>query len=145
MRDVLDKNVTVIMQDEDLDGWQAGGHGKKVQHGILGRVKTRLKQSEQVHTINQWVPTTKLCTNCGKKWDKIKQYNREFVCPHCKHNGGDRDAHASRTMVWLYQNLRDRIGLDGAEYTREDFYDALREMFPDDVVVEGFESSLLDS
>ena len=34
---------TVVIQDEMLSNWQASGHGKKIERGILGRVKAILK------------------------------------------------------------------------------------------------------
>ena len=122
---VLSENEVLVIQDENLTGWKANGHGKKVQHGILGRVKERLVASPQVRVINRWVPTTKLCTNCGKTYDEITQRERRFVCPHCGHDDGERDCHSAKDMVWLYLNMRDKIGLDGTEFKREDFDEGL--------------------
>lgn len=51
-REVLSETEVLIIQDENLTGWQKTGHGKKVQHGILGRVKERLMRSEKTHVIN---------------------------------------------------------------------------------------------
>jgi putative transposase len=123
--EVLSENEVLVIQDENLTGWQSNGHGKKVQHGILGRVKERLVSSPQVRVINRWVPTTKLCTNCGKTYDDITQRERRFVCPHCGHDDGERDCHSAKDMVWLYLNMRDKIGLDGTEFKREDFDEGL--------------------
>ena len=33
----------VIIQDEQLSKWMKNGHGKKVQHSCLGRIKSKLK------------------------------------------------------------------------------------------------------
>ena len=79
---LLSENREIVMQDENLNGWKANGHGKKVQHGVLGRVKRRLMASPRVHVINRWVPTTKLCTSCGRMHDDIKEEDRKFICPH---------------------------------------------------------------
>ena len=122
------------MQDEQVDKWQKCGHGKKVQHGILGRLKTHLEASKQTHVMSKWVPTTKLCTHCGRTWDDIKQKDRQFVCPHCGHDDGSRDQHSSKNMLWLYRNMKEYIGLDGSEFKRADFNSRLLELFPEQPV-----------
>lgn len=128
--EVLRENRTVIIQDENLRGWKKM-HGKKVQHGILGRIKARLIASPQVHVINQWVPTTKLCTHCGHIHKEIEEKDREYICPNCKVHDGERDTHSARDMVWLFIHLKERIGLDGAEFKRVDFDEGLRQLFSD--------------
>ena len=122
---VLSENRTLIIQDENLTGWKTNGHGKKVQHGVLGRVKSRLMASPQVHVINRWVPTTKLRTACGRMHDSIEENDREFICPHCGHNDGERDSHSARDMMWYYLNMPQSIGLDGSEFKRTVFDEVL--------------------
>ena len=92
----------VVIQDENLRGWSKGGHGKAVQHSILGRVKKKLKQMDNVHVLSRFAPTTKLCFHCGKKHDKIKLRDRVFKCDCgvCM----DRDIHAAQCMVWMFLN-----------------------------------------
>ena len=114
----------VIMQDEQLRAWKIK-HGKKVQHSILGRVKTRLMSKEDTVVLNRFVPTTKLCRDCGFKNDSITVRDREFVCPNC----GvvyDRDIHAAENMVWLYENI---IGVERTEFKRADFDEQIRLFF----------------
>ena len=92
----------VVIQDENLRGWHKGGHGKAVQHSILGRVKKKLKTMDNVHVLSRFAPTTKLCFHCGKKHDEIKLRDRVFHCDCgvcC-----DRDIHAAQCMVWMYLN-----------------------------------------
>ena len=125
VNEVLDTSEVLIIQDENLSGWKKK-HGKKVQHGILGRVKQRLMQSDRVHVIDRFVPTTKLCTNCGHMHSAITVRERTFVCPHCGHNDGERDQHSAKDMIWLYQNLKEYIGLDGSEFKRCEFDEALK-------------------
>ena len=92
----------VVIQDENLHGWQKGGHGKAVQHSILGRVKKKLKTMGNVTVLSRFAPTTKLCFHCGKKHDEIKLRDRVFRCDCgvCM----DRDIHAAQCMVWMYLN-----------------------------------------
>ena len=92
----------VVIQDENLRGWHKGGHGKAIQHSILGRVKAKLKTMSNVHVLSRFAPTTKLCFHCGKKHDEIKLRNRVFQCDCgvCM----DRDVHAAQCMVWMYLN-----------------------------------------
>ena len=92
----------VVIQDENLRGWHKGGHGKAVQHSILGRVKKKLKTMENVTVLSRFAPTTKLCFHCGKKHDEIKLRDRVFNCDCgvCM----DRDIRAAQCMVWMYLN-----------------------------------------
>ena len=92
----------VIIQDENLRGWHKGGHGKSVQHSILGRVKKKLKIMDNVHVLSRFAPTTKLCFHCGEVHREIKLWNRVFQCDCgvCM----DRDIHAAQCMVWMYLN-----------------------------------------
>ena len=92
----------VVIQDENLCGWHKGGHGKAVQHSILGRVKSKLKTMDNVHVLSRFAPTTKLCFHCGKKHYELKLRDRVFHCDCgvCM----DRDIHAAQCMVWMYLN-----------------------------------------
>ena len=134
---VLSENRIVIIQDENLTGWKGNGHGQKVQHGVLGRIKKRLMSSDQVHVINRWVPTTQLCTNCGSMHKDIKEKDRNFKCPHCGHDDGERDSHSGRNMIWLYVNMPDIIGLDGSEFKRSEFDEVLQSMFSELIIEQG--------
>jgi putative transposase len=92
----------VIIQDENLVGWKKSGHGKAVQHSILGRVKKKLKTMTNVTILSRFAPTTKLCFHCGEIHNEIKVWDRVFEC-----NCGvymDRDVHAAQCMVWMYLN-----------------------------------------
>ena len=92
----------VVIQDENLRGWHKGGHGKAVQHSILGRVKKKLKTMDNVTVLSRFAPTTKLCFHCGEFHNEIKLWDRVFRCDCgvCM----DRDIHAAQCMVWMYLN-----------------------------------------
>ena len=93
---------TVVIQDEQLKNWSKNHHGKAIQHSVLGRVKSKLKTKENVVILSKTVPTTKLCTNCGVYHDELKVWDRTFKC-ECGVEM-DRDVHASKNMVWFYEN-----------------------------------------
>lgn len=92
----------VVIQDENLRGWSKGGHGKAVQHSILGRVKKKLKTMDNVTVLSRFAPTTKLCFHCGELHNEIKLWDRVFHCDCgvCM----DRDIHSAQCMVWMYLN-----------------------------------------
>jgi len=65
----LQENEEIIIQDEQIRSWKRQ-HGKKVQHSILGRVKEILvtdkkRYPDRIYVLNRFVPTTKLCSECG--------------------------------------------------------------------------------
>lgn len=98
----LTQGNKVVIQDEQLANWQKTGHGKKVSHGVLGRVKTLLEARPETVVINKWMPTTKLCRDCGCKVGMTLK-DRVFVCPECGVTQ-DRDIHAAENMLWFYNN-----------------------------------------
>lgn len=93
---------TIVIQDEQLKNWHKNGHGKAVQHSVLGRVKSKLLLNPNTVVLEKTVPTTKLCTKCGTWHDEIKVWNRTFKCD-CGVEM-DRDIHAAQNMVWFYKN-----------------------------------------
>ncbi len=124
---LLSENRQIIMQDEQIHSWKKK-HGRKIQYSVLGRVKDKLvSHKKQVFVMNRFVPTTKLCYDCGHAYD-IQLWDRKFVCPNC----GviyDRDVHAAMNMVWLYNNLKDKIGLGESEFKRVEFDEEVHRIF----------------
>lgn len=117
------KRYNIIIQDEQIAEWSENGHGEKVQHSILGRVKSRLV-NDGATVLSKWVPTTKFCRECGHKVD-ISLYDREFTCPHCGAHE-DRDIHAARNMVWFKENI---VGVERTEYQPVEFEKAVAAFF----------------
>ena len=105
----------IVIQDEQLRNWHKNGHGKAVQHSILGRLKSKLKLFPQTIVLDKFIPTTQLCINCKKK-NPMPQHQRTYRCS-CGVKE-DRDIHAAKTMLWIYENL---VGRDAAEFTLEEF------------------------
>ena len=113
---------TVVIQDEQIAKWHKSGHGKRVQHSVLGRVKSKLKSKSNVVVLDKYVPTTKVCVECGCYHDELKVYDRTFKCD-CGVEM-DRDVHAAMNIVWFYKH---NIGVGRAEFKRVE----MREMILD--------------
>lgn len=96
----LTDNQICVFQDEQLHAWH-GTFGKTVQHSILGRVKAKLMKNPNAVCLNTYLPTTKLCGNCGKYHD-MSLKNRIFKCD-CGIEE-DRDIHAAQNMIFFYKN-----------------------------------------
>lgn len=116
----------VVMQDEQLSGWQETGHGKKIAHGVLGRVKAGLEARSDTYVLSKWIPTTRMCTECGCKVS-MSVSDREFVCPECG-CCEDRDVHAAKNMLWFFSK-RETLCVERTEYNREEFEEGIRDMF----------------
>ena len=96
---------TIVIQDEMLSNWQKSGHGKKIEKGILGRVKTRLKTFPNVFVLDRSLPTSKYCFDCFHKNEDLKVWDREFICPSCGCIT-DRDVHAAQNMIAFYKLIQ---------------------------------------
>lgn len=103
---VLRQNYIVCFQDELLSQWKCKkskrkfSFGRKVQHGILGRVKDKLKKSTSNHMLESSVPTTQTCPECGCL-TKHSLDKRIYHCNHCGFENTDRDVHSANMMVLL--------------------------------------------
>ena len=85
-----------------LANWQASGHGKKIERGILGRVKAIVKTLPNTFILDRSLPTSKYCFDCFHKNENLKVWEREFVCPNCGVIT-DRDVHAAQNMIAFYK------------------------------------------
>ena len=108
----------VYIQDENLGAWHKGGHGKKVQHSVLGRVKAKLISNPRVVVLDRWVLTTQFCSTCGHKTPH-PQEKRTYVCSFCDETG-DRDVHAAQNMIFLGQDERNLVGVGRPKSTPVD-------------------------
>ena len=92
----------VFMQDENIAGWRSKrGYvrgGRKIQHSVLGRVKSRLMSNPRVTVLDKRVATTATCV-CGMK-TKHAPNKRVFDCDFCGYSD-DRDVHAAKNMIRL--------------------------------------------
>ena len=106
LNSVLNKNYIVCFQDELLNQWKRKkskrrfSFGRKVQHGILGRVKDKLKKNSTNVMLESSVPTTQTCPECGCL-TKHSLDKRKYHCEHCGYENSDRDIHSANMMVLL--------------------------------------------
>lgn len=108
---ILSDNKIIVIQDEQISEWRQDGlSGSKVQHSVLGRIKSKLMYSDKVNVLDKWFPTTKYCSNCGTKVE-LELKDRIFECPNCRQKE-DRDIHAANNMIYFYlqYNKLDRLG-----------------------------------
>ena len=106
LNSVLKTNYIVCFQDELLSQWKQKkskrkfSFGRKVQHGILGRVKDKLKKNSTNVMLESSVPTTQTCPECGCL-TKHSLDKRIYHCDHCGFESLDRDVHSANMMVLL--------------------------------------------
>lgn len=103
---VLKQNYIICFQDELLSQWKRKkskrrfSFGRKVQHGILGRVKDKLKKNSSNHMLGSSAPTTQTCPVCGCL-TKHSLDKRKYHCDHCGFENADRDIHSANMMALL--------------------------------------------
>ena len=88
----------IVMQDENIKGWQKGLFGKEVQNSALGTLKDKLKRNPNVIVIDRFFPSTKLCPVCGTVKDDITLKDRTYVCQKCGYRE-DRDVKSAKTIL----------------------------------------------
>ena len=128
VHDILYKNKIVVIQDEQIKSWittkaelkeiedkdekkRRKKANAKIQHSILGRIKSKLTSSDQIIVLDKWFPTTKYCFTCGEKTN-ISVNERTFECHNCKLKE-DRDIHAAKNMILFYlQYSKTALGTD---------------------------------
>ena len=118
----MKKYDKVIYQDEQIAKWhQEYGMSKNVQHSCIGLVKAKLGQLCNTVKLNQFIPTTKWCPNCGSIKNDITLSDREYVC-HCGYQE-DRDVHAAKNMINIWRSLVETnfVPTDGREVKLEDW------------------------
>lgn len=103
---VLKQNYIICFQDELLRQWKRKkskrrfSFERKVQHGILGRVKDKLKNNPSNVMLESSVPTTQTCPKCGCL-TKHSLDKRSYHCNNCGFENLDRDVHSANMMVLL--------------------------------------------
>jgi putative transposase len=89
---------TIVVQKENIKGWQAGGHGKKIQTtGIGGIMEALLRKAHTLIQVSRFYPSTKTCSECGHT-QKMDQSVRVYQCSECGHTM-DRDLNAAVNIL----------------------------------------------
>ena len=108
---ILNDNKIIVIQDEQISEWRQDGlSGSKIQHSILGRIKSKLINNDRTIILDKWFPTTKYCRHCDSKV-KLELKDRIFECPKCK-TKEDRDIHAANNMIYFYLHSINAPGTD---------------------------------
>ena len=124
-RDIKNKIVNAItrnfryvcFQDENIKGWKASGHGKKIQNTAIGGIISDLKhRSHTPIMVDKWFPSTQLCPECGEK-TKHEQWQRTYVCQFCGFTD-DRDVKSAEMI--LREGLKEFLPTDRREVKPEE-------------------------
>lgn len=91
-RDIL------VMQDDNIQGWQKGLFGKQVQNSCLGTLKSKFKADPRTVVISRWFPSTAVCPICGHKHDGMTLGVENFICPVCGYTE-ERDTKGAITTL----------------------------------------------
>jgi len=99
----------VYIQDESISVWKRRNSrargGKKIHHGILGRVKTKLIKHDRVTVLPKHVPTTAWCRNCHHTTPHdLDQRTYQCANQHCGWTHPDRDLASAENMVLIGTN-----------------------------------------
>jgi putative transposase len=124
---IVSEHDIVVIQDDSFEEWhKSKGTSKTVQHSVLGRIKSRLIQSDNVIVLDKWFPTTKHCFGCGNDIN-IELNERTFKCPICGLES-DRDVHAANNMIEFYKRIKP-VGTTGSMPGRKISYNSCKGLF----------------
>ena len=56
-----------------------------------------IRQGKHLIKVDRFYPSSKVCSNCGYKYDKLQLSDREWTCPECNVHH-KRDVNASKTL-----------------------------------------------
>jgi len=80
----------IVFQNDNFTTWKKNkGMSRVVQHSVLGRLKSKLRSSDQGQEIDRYIPTTKLCDVC-LKLNNCPLGQKIYRCKFCG-NEKDRD------------------------------------------------------
>ena len=101
IHEITTENDEVHIQNDSIHSWHASklkGFGRRIQHGIIGGIKSDLKSKSTTSIKPQNFPSTKLCPVCGTLNDKMSLLeNRIYKCD-CGYIE-DRDIHSAINML----------------------------------------------
>jgi putative transposase len=91
---IEDLNLKGLARTKLAKSFMDAGHGEFIRQL---RYKSDWKGKHLVQ-VNQWFPSSKLCSNCSHKNDELKLEDRQWICLNCgaSHN---RDKNAAINML----------------------------------------------
>ncbi len=99
---ILKKYELVAYQNDNIAGWAKSnmkGWGRKIQHSIIGRIKSKIKKLVTSVEVDRWTATTKICPCCNIKND-IKLQNEENLYYECSCGYKEkRDVHSAINIL----------------------------------------------
>ena len=106
------------MEDLNIEGMKKL-FGKSISDASFGELVRQISYKSSwygrvFHKISRWYPSSKTCSNCNHKQDKMDLSIREWICPKCNTNH-DRDLNASINI--LHKGLQDLYDFSSAELT----------------------------
>ena len=123
----------ICFQDENIKGWQASGHGKKIQNTALGGIISGLKKKS--HTplmVSRWFLSTQLCPDCGSRY-KPSLGERVYHCNICGYTN-DRDVKSA--IMIEREGLKQLLPTDRRDGTTQEVVVASQRK-PEDIETSG--------
>ena len=96
--DIAEGQEVLVIQDDNIQGWQKGLFGKQVQNSCIGTLKSKFKADPRTVVISRWFPSTAVCPICGHKHEGMTLGAEEFVCPVCGYTE-ERDTKGAITTL----------------------------------------------
>jgi len=94
---ILTHNFQVVVQDENIKGWNNKIFGKSIQQSAIGGIIAGLKQHPHTQVVDRYFASTKMCNECGEL-NVVKLSDRIYHCEHCG-NEIDRDHHSAINIL----------------------------------------------
>ena len=117
---LLSENQTIVMEDLNVEGMMKNHKlAKSIQELSLNKFKSMLMYKSywygrDIIQVDQWFPSSKLCSVCGFKHSELTLKDRSWICPVCLTNH-DRDVNAAINI--RNEGLKIKIGLSSPELT----------------------------
>ena len=127
---LLNENQVIVMENLNVNGMLKNHNlARSIQELSLNRFKNMLTYKanwygREIIEIDRFYPSSKLCSNCGYKNNKLTLNDRSWKCPVCGviHN---RDLNAAINIkkegLRILSIKENKIGLSSPELTLEDY------------------------
>jgi len=104
--DLVKKYDAIILENLNIEGMKhfGKGHAKSVTldfswYQFVSALRYKMEQEgKYLVLVDRWFPSSKLCSNCGWKTNKLKLSDRKWTRKKCE-TTHDRDKNASRNIL----------------------------------------------